>query len=111
VVAAGKSTQSLPVGAESAPDAVTGTSGVPGREEYLLQTSSFRESASARAASEELKARGIPSFFKYYKTGADGGWYRVYAGPYAELSAAMQAAPTLETTLGGKPLLRRRPIN
>jgi len=110
-VAAGKSTQGLPVGAESAPDGVTGTSGVPGREEYILQTSSFRESASARTASEELKARGIPSFFEYYQTGADGGWYRVYAGPYTELSAAMQAAPTLETTLGEKPLLRRRPIN
>jgi cell division septation protein DedD len=87
---------------------VTETSGVPGREEYILQTSSFRESASARTASEELEARGIPSFFEHYKTGADGGWYRVYAGPYAGLSAAMQAAPTLETTLGEKPLLRRR---
>jgi type II secretory pathway predicted ATPase ExeA len=79
------------------------------RREYILQTSSFRESGNATAASEEIKARGIPSFLDHYGSGPDGGWYRVYAGPFSELSDAMQAASALETALGVRPLLRQRP--
>jgi type II secretory pathway predicted ATPase ExeA len=90
------------------PNVAAQARGATNRKGYILQTSSFRKSGSARAASEELKARGIPSFFDHYKSAPDDGWYRVYAGPYTERSAAMRAASALEATLGAKPLLRIR---
>jgi len=80
----------------------------PAGRDYILQTSSHREPGGAKAASEELRAMGIPSFFDRHKSGPDGGWYRVYAGPYTDLPTAMQAASTLQATLGTKPLLRER---
>jgi len=110
LVAAVAPKQGLPAARGPRPNVAPRTSAMPGRKEYILQTSSFRESGSARTASEELKARGMPSFFEHYRNGPDGGWYRVYAGPYTELSAAMQAASTLETALGAKPLLRNRAV-
>ena len=77
----------------------------------MLQVSSFRGSVSARAASDRLKARGIPSFFKYQRNQANSGWFAVYAGPYKDLKQAMQAASILEATEGKPPLLRRRLVD
>jgi general secretion pathway protein A len=102
--------QILPAPKRSLPAAAAKTAPVPDRREYILQTSSFRESVSARSASKELKARGIPSFFDQHKNGPGGEWYRVYAGPFSDPSAAMQAASALETALGEKPLLRQRVV-
>jgi general secretion pathway protein A len=99
-----------PAPERSLPAAAAKTAAVPGRREYILQTSSFRESGSAKFASEELKARGIPSFLDHYDNGPGGGWYRVYAGPFSDSSAAIQAASALETVLGEKPLLRQRAV-
>jgi type II secretory pathway predicted ATPase ExeA len=80
---------------------------VPGREEFLLQTAAYRDRDSARVASEELKAKGFPSFIESTETGA-GGWYRVYTGPYSELARATRAASAVKAATGDKPILRRR---
>ena len=103
------SAQAQPLAEKPRTNVAAFTRAESGRKEYILQASSFRESGSARAASDGLKARGIPSFFDRHNSGTDGGWYRVYAGPFSELSDAMQAASALEADLGVKPLLRRRP--
>ncbi len=109
-IASTRPSQSPPA-AESPKTAIAATpEAVTRRKEYILQTSAHRESGRAKAASEELKAMGIPSFYDRYRSGPDGGWYRVYAGPYSELSDATRAASTLEATLGSKPLLRQRTV-
>jgi general secretion pathway protein A len=83
------------------------TAKLPSRTRYILQTAAFRESGNAKAASEELKARGIPSFVEYHETESRRGWFVVHAGPYTDRATALQAASDLEVTLGKKPLLRR----
>ncbi len=103
-------TQSPPIEAPPRPAAATRQSSTTGRQEYILQISAFREPDSARAASEELKSRGVPSFLEHHGSSPGGDWYRVYAGPYSELSAAAQTASALEATLRQKPLLRRRTV-
>jgi type II secretory pathway predicted ATPase ExeA/cell division septation protein DedD len=87
--------------------AVADKAAVPGREEFLLQTASYRDRDSARVASEELKAKGFPSFFEYTETVA-GGWYRVYAGPYSQLAGANKAVAGVKAVTGDNPILRRR---
>ena len=83
------------------------TAAVPGRDEFLLQTAAYRDRDSARVASEELKARGFPSFFEYTETGT-GGWYRVYAGPYPQLAGATEVVAGVKAVTGDNPILRRR---
>jgi len=98
----------MPSNAEASPSTTPDMAETPGQAEYLLQVSSFRGLQRAKAVSEELQARGIPSFYEYHETERDGGWYAIYAGPYRDVSVATQVASTLEATLGETPLLRQR---
>ncbi len=106
-VATPTSKQGVPVVGTPQPAAVADKATAPGREEFLVQTAAYRDRDGARVASEELKAKGFPSFFEYAETGT-GGWYRVYAGPYMELARATRAVPALKAATGDNPILRRR---
>ena len=63
--------------------------------EIAVQVSAFRDIGKAHELVDELKNKGYPAFTGSEKN-PDGGWFRVYVGPYQTKEEASSASSELE---------------
>ena len=62
------------------------------QQEYIVQVSSFRELAGAKALRNHLSINGYNSFLQEVAIPDNGVWYRVYLGRYPDKEKALLAA-------------------
>ncbi len=65
--------------------------------EWVVQVFSSKSAADAGLLRDELGGKGYPAFITEADLGNKGIWYRVYFGPYADKSAAVQAQVYAQT--------------
>lgn len=75
---------------------------------YVVQLASFKDSTAARKLQKQLGAKGYRLFVEAADLGNKGIWHRVYAGPYADRTAADQVAGQLQQKEKITPLVRKR---
>lgn len=63
---------------------------------FVVQVVSTRDQAEAKRLVDRLKGQGHAANFERADLGSKGIWYRVVAGPYADLATAEQAAAQLK---------------
>jgi rare lipoprotein A len=87
--------------------ATSGTETVPGEQRLFLQlgvfasrenAESFRSRVSAQAADPRVKTEMV----------AEGGYFRIYAGPYVSATEARTVAGWIEEQMGFRPFIVRR---
>lgn len=75
---------------------------------YVVQLASFKDAAAARKLQQQLGAKGYSLFVEAADLGNKGVWHRVYAGPYADRTAADRVAGQLQQKAKISPLVRKR---